>query len=119
MVKVGVRVGSGKKILNDERVVLDQLRRLSGQVWLADAEGQGWRDEDWLKAVRSWFQSGPRRLIFVVGGPYGFSSNFKSRFPNKLALAYHTTNHQLALILLMEALWRFIGAYRGHPYHHG
>lgn len=60
----------------------------------------------------------PRRLIFILGGAYGFSDQIRSRAEGMLSLSKMTFNHQLARIVFLEQLYRGMTILQGHPYHH-
>lgn len=59
-----------------------------------------------------------RNLIFVIGGPYGFSSQVYDRADLKLALSRMTFTHEMAIVIAAEQLYRAQSILRGEPYHH-
>lgn len=59
-----------------------------------------------------------KRLVFVVGGPYGFSDEVYSRSDIKISLSKMTFPHQLVRLLFMEQLYRAFTVIKGEPYHH-
>jgi 23S rRNA (pseudouridine1915-N3)-methyltransferase len=62
--------------------------------------------------------SGVKRLIFVVGGPYGFSEAVYARADGKLSLSRMTFNHEMVRVFFVEQLYRAMTILRGEPYHH-
>lgn len=58
-------------------------------------------------------------LVFIIGGPYGFSPRVYERAGEKLSLSPLTFSHQLIRVLFMEQLYRAFTILRGEPYHHG
>lgn len=60
-----------------------------------------------------------RRLVFIIGGPYGFSSAVYSRCNERLSLSRMTFSHQMVRIIFAEQLYRACTIIRGEPYHHG
>jgi 23S rRNA (pseudouridine1915-N3)-methyltransferase len=62
--------------------------------------------------------SGARQLIFVVGGPYGFSEAVYKRSNSKMSLSRLTFPHQLVRLLFVEQLYRAMTIIKGEPYHH-
>lgn len=60
-----------------------------------------------------------RRLVFVIGGPYGFSPAVYSRCNCKLSLSRMTFSHQMVRLIFCEQLYRACTIIRGEPYHHG
>lgn len=59
-----------------------------------------------------------RNIIFVIGGPYGFSAAMYARANRKLALSAMTLTHEMARLFLAEQLYRALTILRGMPYHH-
>ena len=59
-----------------------------------------------------------RNIIFVIGGPYGFSPAMYARANRKLALSAMTLTHEMARLFLAEQLYRALTILRGMPYHH-
>lgn len=59
-----------------------------------------------------------RRLIFVIGGPYGFSEAVYTRADMQLALSKMTFTHEMARVLTLEQIYRAMTIWKGEPYHH-
>ena len=70
----------------------------------------------------AWMQKrmagGLRRLVFVIGGPYGFSDAVYSRADGKLSLSRMTFSHQIVRAIFAEQLYRAFTIIRNEPYHH-
>ena len=84
---------------------------------LLDEHGKEFRSiefADWLQRK----QSTVRRLIFVIGGPYGFSNAVYERANEKVSLSRMTFSHQLVRLLFVEQLYRACTIIKGEPYHH-
>ena len=58
------------------------------------------------------------QIMFVIGGPYGFSEEIYSRANEKLSLSRLTFSHQMVRLLFMEQLYRTFTILKGEPYHH-
>lgn len=87
-------------------------------VVLLDEHGREMRSiglADWLSARLS---ASPRRLVFVIGGPYGFSPQVEARAGEKLSLSQMTFSHQMIRLLFTEQLYRALTIRAGLPYHH-
>ncbi len=89
----------------DELVLLDERGREFRSVELAS----------WLEVRLA--RSG-RRLVFAVGGAYGFSDAVYARASEKLSLSRMTFSHQLVRTIFAEQLYRAFTILRGEPYHH-
>lgn len=59
-----------------------------------------------------------RRLIFLVGGPYGFSKEVYNRADDKISLSKMTFSHEMVRLFFTEQLYRAMTIMRGEPYHH-
>ena len=59
-----------------------------------------------------------RRLVFVIGGPYGFSPAVYSRADEKISLSLMTFSHQMVRLIFTEQLYRACTIIKGEPYHH-
>lgn len=60
----------------------------------------------------------PKRLVFLVGGPYGFSQSVYSRADDKLSLSRMTFSHEMVRLFFAEQIYRAMTILRGEPYHH-
>jgi 23S rRNA (pseudouridine1915-N3)-methyltransferase len=68
--------------------------------------------------IKKWQNSGTRKLIFIIGGPLGFSDNVLSQNWKKLSLSRMTFTHEMALLVLLEQLYRAETINRGMIYHY-
>lgn len=98
----------------------EQILRLvqpSDTVVLLDEHGQEFRSVElaaWLQRK----QQQARRLVFVIGGPYGFSPAVYDRANEKLSLSRLTFSHQMVRLVFTEQLYRACTIIKGEPYHH-
>ena len=86
-------------------------------VVLLDEHGRELRSVDfarWLERK----QLSARRLVFVIGGPYGFSPAVYQRADEQLSLSKMTFSHQMVRLVFTEQLYRACTIIRGEPYHH-
>jgi 23S rRNA (pseudouridine1915-N3)-methyltransferase len=63
-------------------------------------------------------QQTSRRLIFIIGGPYGFSQEIYSRANELISLSKLTFSHQMVRMIFTEQLYRACTIIKGEPYHH-
>ena len=68
----------------------------------------------WLERKRNT----ARRLMFVIGGPYGFSKDVYARANEKLSLSRLTFSHQMVRLVFVEQIYRACIIIKGEPYHH-
>ena len=62
--------------------------------------------------------SGVKRLVFVVGGPYGFSEGVYARADDRVSLSRMTFSHQMVRMIFVEQFYRAMTILKGEPYHH-
>ncbi len=59
-----------------------------------------------------------KQLVFVIGGPYGFSQEIYNKSKGKLSLSKMTFSHQMVRLFFIEQLYRGFTILKGEPYHH-
>jgi 23S rRNA (pseudouridine1915-N3)-methyltransferase len=96
-----------------------QLLLPSDEVILLDEKGKTYTSESFAEWIEKKMINSVKRLVFVVGGPYGFSDVVYSRANHKLALSHMTFSHQLIRLLFIEQFYRAMTILKGEPYHHG
>ncbi|MEE0974556.1 MAG: 23S rRNA (pseudouridine(1915)-N(3))-methyltransferase RlmH, partial [Muribaculaceae bacterium] len=60
----------------------------------------------------------PKNLIFIIGGPYGFSQEMYVRANEKLSLSKMTFSHEMIRLFFIEQIYRAMTILKGEPYHH-
>ncbi|KAG2501580.1 hypothetical protein HYH03_000085 [Edaphochlamys debaryana] len=95
------------------------LKALDGRdfVVVLDERGQEVKSEDMAKLVAAAGEEG-RPLVFCIGGPYGHSDAVRARADRMIRLSALVLNHQVAVVVLLEQLYRGWTILRGVPYHH-
>lgn len=86
-------------------------------VVLLDEHGKEMRSvefADWLQRK----QNTAKRLVFVVGGPYGFSTAVYEQANEQISLSKMTFSHQMVRLVFVEQLYRACTIIKGEPYHH-
>lgn len=87
-------------------------------VTLLDERGEQLRSVELAAWLQKRMVGGTRRLVLVVGGPYGFSDAVYERANARLSLSRLTFSHQLVRVLLTEQLYRAFTILNHEPYHH-
>lgn len=90
----------------------------SDRVVLLDENGREFTSREFAAFVDKQMVSGVKRLVFVVGGHYGFSDAVYARADSKLSLSRMTFNHEMVRLFFIEQLYRAMTIRRGEPYHH-
>ena len=90
----------------------------SDHVTLLDEHGTERTSVDFAQWLQRRMASGSKRLVLVVGGPYGFSQDVYERANEKVALSKMTFPHDLVRLIFVEQLYRAFTILRHEPYHH-
>ena len=96
------------------------LERLSPQdfVIVLDERGKHFTSVDFANQLQKWMNTGTKRIVFVVGGAFGFSDEVYQRADFKMALSSLTLTHQMVRLFFMEQLYRAFTILRNEKYHH-
>lgn len=97
-------------------LILRQLQP-ADTVVLLDEHGWECRSVELAKWFERKLQMG-KRLVFVIGGPYGFSPAVYQRANERLSLSKLTFSHQMVRLVFTEQLYRVCTIMKGEPYHH-
>ena len=87
-------------------------------VILLDEKGKEFRTVELSGFLEKLFFLPKKRIVFVIGGPWGFAEEVYSRADFKMSLSKMTFPHQLVRLLFLEQLYRVFTIIRGEPYHH-
>lgn len=90
----------------------------SDEVVLLDENGKLFSSVQFSGFVEKKMLSGLKNLVFVVGGPYGFSNELYQRANSKVSLSPMTFSHQMVRLIFIEQLYRAMTILKGEPYHH-
>jgi 23S rRNA (pseudouridine1915-N3)-methyltransferase len=85
---------------------------------LLDEKGKELRTVEFSEWVKKLLLLPKKRIVFVIGGPWGFSDEVNSRADLRMSLSKMTFPHQLVRLLFLEQLYRVFTIIKGEPYHH-
>lgn len=85
---------------------------------LLDERGKGMTSKQFASYLEKKMGSVSRRLVFIIGGPYGFSEALYKIANEKLSLSQMTFSHQMIRLLFIEQIYRAMTILNGEPYHH-
>lgn len=85
---------------------------------LLDENGKEMHSVNFSSYLQKHMNSGIKNLIFVIGGPYGFSNSVYNNSNGKLSLSKMTFSHQMVRLFFIEQLYRGFTILRNEPYHH-
>ncbi len=90
----------------------------SDYVVLLDEHGKEMKSIEFSAYIEKKMQNVPKRLVFVVRGPYGFSEDVYNRANEKISLSKMTFPHDLIRLVFCEQLYRAYTIMHNEPYHH-
>ena len=98
-------------------LILKQLQA-GDCIVLLDEHGKEFRSVEFAKYMEQKMQTVSKRLVFVIGGAYGFSPDVYAQANEKLSLSKMTFSHQMIRMIFVEQLYRAMTIMKGEPYHH-
>lgn len=101
-----------------EGELLQKQLRDGDYVVLLDEGGKEFRSIEFASYLEKKQSQVARRLVFIVGGPYGFSPAIYALAKEKVSLSKMTFSHQMVRLFFIEQLYRAMTILRGEPYHH-
>lgn len=116
-------------VRNTKNLTVKQQRTAEGEallrqfadgdfVALLDERGDGMRSVEFALWLQKRLNSGTKRLVVVIGGPYGFSDEVYARADAKLSLSPMTFSHQIVRAIFAEQIYRAFTILHNEPYHH-
>lgn len=101
----------------EAELILSKLKA-GDKLVLLDDKGKDYHSIDFAKHLQQQMNSGIKRLVFVVGGPYGFDESIYEKSQGKLSLSKMTFSHQMIRLFFIEQVYRAMTILRNEPYHH-
>lgn len=114
---------------NTKNLTIEQIKEEEGkrimkeiqpnqELILLDERGKTFSSVEFSTFISTHFNYNQRDLVFLIGGPYGFSDDIYERCNNKLSLSKMTFSHQMVRMIFLEQLYRAATIMKGEPYHH-
>jgi 23S rRNA (pseudouridine1915-N3)-methyltransferase len=88
------------------------------EIHLFDENGKTFSSRELAAFIEKKMVSGLKELVFVIGGPYGFSDEVYKNASSKISLSRLTFSHQMVRLLCTEQIYRAFTILKGEPYHH-
>lgn len=115
-----------KKIPDNQREKIKQveaatiLKKLEPNdlLVLLDEKGKHYSSVQYANQLQQWFNAGKKRLIFLIGGAYGFDESIYKRQNAQISFSAMTYSHQIIRVMYMEQLYRAFTILNNEPYHH-
>lgn len=116
-------------IKNTKNISEDQQKRTEGAkilslldksdfVVLLDEHGKEYTSMQYSSYIQKRMLSGAKKVVFVIGGPYGFSQEVYDRANDKISFSKMTFNHEMIRLIFTEQLYRAYTIINHEPYHH-
>ena len=90
----------------------------SDHLLLLDENGKSFSSVSFSTELQKKMNSGIKTLVFVIGGPYGFSAAVYEKAQGRISLSSMTFSHQMVRLFFIEQLYRAFTILRNEPYHH-
>ena len=102
-----------------EKEYLQILKKINPNdiVIILDEKGKMLNSIDFASEIKSYINTGKKRILFIIGGAYGLSKKFYDDFPIRIALSRMTFSHQMIRLYFCEQLYRAFTIINNHPYH--
>ena len=101
-----------------EGELIENQIRISDIVVFLDENGKEFSSVGFSEYLNKKMSSGCKRLIFIIGGPYGFSKTLQQKYKAKISLSQMTFSHQMIRLFFVEQLYRANTILKNEPYHH-
>ena len=105
-----------QKQLEGEEIL--KRTQTSDALILLDEKGKTFTSVKFSQYLQKHMNSGLKNLIFVIGGPYGFSEEIYARANGKVSLSAMTFSHQMVRLFVVEQIYRGFTILKNEPYHH-
>ena len=102
---------------HEGELLLGQLEA-ADYVILLDEKGNEYTSKAFADFLAQKMLTSMKRLVFIIGGPYGFSEEVYKRANMKISLSKMTFSHQMVRMIFTEQLYRAMTILKGEPYHH-
>lgn len=103
--------------LAEGKLILSELMQ-GDKLLLLDERGKMFTSREFASFLEAKMLQSERRLVFVIGGPYGFSEEVYARANEQISLSKMTLSHQMIRLFITEQIYRAMTILRGEPYHH-
>ena len=101
-----------------EAIMIAKALQPSDHVVLLDEHGTERASMEFAAWMQRKMAMGLRRLVFVVGGPYGFADSVHMLAKEKVSVSRMTFSHQMIRLIFVEQIYRAMTILEGEPYHH-
>jgi 23S rRNA (pseudouridine1915-N3)-methyltransferase len=116
-IKNGGKLSNKDLKIKEGKLILKNIDPMD-QLVLLDEKGKSFSSADFSNFLNQKLLGSTKRLVFVVGGAFGFSEEIYKRADSKLSLSKMTFSHQMIRLIFKEQLYRAFTILKGEKYHH-
>ncbi len=106
-----------KELQKREMQAIEKQLSARDTIILLDEKGKEFSSQQFSDRIVHYQNQSVQKILFIVGGAYGFSSEFKKKYPTNMALSKMTFTHQMVRLFFVEQLYRAFTIIEGKPYH--
>ncbi len=114
--KVWKKMSANDRKIAEGKAILSQIKP-GDKLVLLDEKGKQYTSEKFADLLQQDMNAGVKRLVFVVGGAFGFSQEVYSAAQGKLSLSEMTFSHQMIRCFMLEQIYRAMTILKNEPYH--
>ncbi len=109
---------SKQEIKNREGALIIKKIEKGTLLILLDENGKQFNSINFAKDVEKMLQLSHKKIVFLIGGAYGFSKEVYTRADRKISLSNMTFSHQMVRLFFVEQFYRAQTILKNEPYHH-
>ena len=109
-------ISKDEQKIKESRLIQKNLKK-NDFIILLDENGKKYSSKKFSIFLNKILMSGSKRIVFVLGGPYGFSKDILLKYKNLMSMSDMTFSHQMIRLFFIEQLYRGFTILKNHPYH--
>lgn len=115
--KISKKMSEAQQKEKEGDLILEQVQA-GDELFLFDENGKMYSSVNFAAFLEKKMIAATKRIVVVIGGPYGFSQTVKARATGKISLSPMTFSHQMVRLIAVEQFYRAMTILKGEPYHH-
>ena len=109
-------ISKNEQKIKESRLIQKNLKK-NDFIILLDENGKKYSSKKFSIFLNKILMSGSKRIVFILGGPYGFSKDILLKYKNIMSMSDMTFSHQMIRLFFVEQLYRGFTILKNHPYH--
>lgn len=109
-------ISKNEQKIKESRLIQKNLKK-NDFIILLDENGKKYSSKKFSIFLNKILMSGSKRIVFILGGPYGFSKDILLKYINLMSMSDMTFSHQMIRLFFIEQLYRGFTILKNHPYH--